>query len=360
MAVSHCQNEAGCGSGGLGPQIQQEAGFFSYTLQFIQEKVTDSMELGLRAMASEIVGPFTVALTLYVIVYGLVVLKAPQQNQLTLGEMGFRVFKGLFILMMIQSPAVFIDWIVKPLYATYNTIGATVAGTLMGTGSGGNSASGGGYLSVGALLDESMDQTWGGILPNLLNGVMGSIINFDIVWVKLPIPVFSFIKFPVPTFFGDFLFELIAAILTLTLGLFYHVAALFMLITSNLSMLIGICVSPLFICFFLFEQTKSYATAWVGTMIAMLVMPIALQIALGFTVAFSKTAIGAGGSTGSLAHCLMWFSMGAFLLSLPSLMGAFVGNYAQTANNPIADKLANPAGTIAQIVSAVKGGGGGK
>lgn len=357
MAVTHCQNEAGCAPSGLAPQIQQEAGFFSYTLQFIQQKVTDSMELGLRAMAEQIVGPYTVALTLYVIVYGLVVLKAPQQNQLTLGEMGFRVFKGVFILMMLQSPAVFIDWIVKPLYITYNTIGASVAGALMGTGSGASAGSGGGYLSVGALLDESMDQTWGGILPNLFNGIIGALINFDIVWVKLPIPVFSFIKFPVPTFFVDFIFELIAAILTLTLGLFYHVAALFLLITSNLSMLIGVCVSPLFICFFLFEQTKTYATAWVGTMIAMLVMPIALQIALGFTVAFSKSAIGGGGSTGSLAQCLMWFSMGSFLMMLPNLMGAFVGNYANTASNPIAEKLTNPVGAAAKVASMIKGGG---
>ena len=380
-----------------------DVAFFSDILGTMNELMTTVVKWAVIGSMDAVRGPLTVALVLFVTFYGIAVIKAPAQNTLTMGELGSRLLKMMFVYVFATSWPYYNEYIFIPVVDIYETLGPRILGVLIqhmpgrwqdaftnDTFTGANAATWNthathvnssvtvneaagqdyhGFTGVGPLMDYTFNRAFNTegitvVIAQIVAENWRDYNPFGFKWTEGGIPfankipllglVLKKINFPYLTLISGFapavlgtILSLFAYALQMLSALFYHLAALGILITSFFNLILVLAVSPIFICFFLFEATKSWATAWAGQLVAALLAGLGVQLALVISAGF---LLGSG-PLGAFATILLQMCLGYFILSVPDTLARMVGSLASGGQNSLT-ALANAPEKMASEAAA--------
>jgi type IV secretion system protein VirB6 len=208
---------------------------FSFLDDQFKTPLENFISSGTSGIASWVTGPLTVALTLYVVIYGFLVLRGSIPEPIM--EFAFRAMKLAIILMLVQNASNYQTYVTKVFFEDLPT---EISGAL-------NTGSAPSASAFDSLLDKgqkSANDIWAqGSWPvDILTGAAG----------------------------------LVVIVVTFIVAAIGYVVSLY----ARVALAIVLAIGPIFVALAMFQSTRRFTEAWIGQMANFVILQV-LVIAVG-------------------------------------------------------------------------------
>jgi len=190
---------------------------------------------GTSGIASWVTGPLTVALTLYVVIYGFLVLRGSIPEPIM--EFAFRAMKLAIILMLVQNASNYQTYVSKVFF---EDLPAEISGAL-------NTGSAPSASAFDSLLDKGQKSA-------------------NDIWAKG--------SWPVDILTGAA--GLVVIVMTFIVAAIGYVVSLY----ARVALAIVLAIGPIFVVLAMFQSTRRFTEAWIGQMANFVILQV-LVIAVG-------------------------------------------------------------------------------
>lgn len=208
---------------------------FSFLDDQFKAPLENFISSGTSGIASWVTGPLTVALTLYVVIYGFLVLRGSIPEPIM--EFAFRAIKLAIILMLVQNASNYQTYVTKVFFEDLPT---EISGAL-------NTGSAPSASAFDSLLDKGQKSA-------------------NDIWAKG--------SWPVDVLTGAA--GLVVIVMTFVVAAIGYVVSLY----ARVALAIVLAIGPIFVALAMFQSTRRFTEAWIGQMANFVILQV-LVIAVG-------------------------------------------------------------------------------
>ncbi|QRG06753.1 type IV secretion system protein [Xanthobacter dioxanivorans] len=208
---------------------------FSFLDDQFKAPLENFISSGTSGIASWVTGPLTVALTLYVVIYGFLVLRGSIPEPIM--EFAFRAMKLAIILMLVQNASNYQTYVTKVFFEDLPT---EISGAL-------NTGSAPSASAFDSLLDKGQKSA-------------------NDIWAKG--------SWPVDVLTGAA--GLVVIVMTFIVAAIGYVVSLY----ARVALAIVLAIGPIFVALAMFQSTRRFTEAWIGQMANFVILQV-LVIAVG-------------------------------------------------------------------------------
>lgn len=208
---------------------------FSFLDDQFKAPLENFISSGTSGIASWVTGPLTVALTLYVVIYGFLVLRGSIPEPIM--EFAFRAMKLAIILMLVQNASNYQTYVTKVFFEDLPT---EISGAL-------NTGSAPSASAFDSLLDKGQKSA-------------------NDIWAKG--------SWPVDVLTGAA--GLVVIVMTFVVAAIGYVVSLY----ARVALAIVLAIGPIFVALAMFQSTRRFTEAWIGQMANFVILQV-LVIAVG-------------------------------------------------------------------------------
>ncbi|MFG1260464.1 type IV secretion system protein [Xanthobacter flavus] len=208
---------------------------FSFLDNQFKTPLEDFISSGTSGISSWVTGPLTIALTLYVILYGFLVLRGSIPEPIM--EFAFRAMKLAIILMLVQNASNYQTYVSKVFFEDLPT---EISGAL-------NTGSAPSASAFDSLLDKGQKSA-------------------NDIWAKG--------SWPVDILTGAA--GLVVIVMTFIVAAIGYVVSLY----ARVALAIVLAIGPIFVALAMFQSTRRFTEAWIGQMANFVILQV-LVVAVG-------------------------------------------------------------------------------
>lgn len=208
---------------------------FSFLDNQFKAPLENFISSGTSGIGSWVTGPLTVALTLYVIIYGFLVLRGSIQEPIM--DFAFRAMKLAIILMLVQNASNYQTYVSKVFFEDMPT---EISGAL-------NTGSAPSASAFDSLLDKGQKSA-------------------NDIWAKS--------AWPVDILTGAA--GLVVIVVTFIVAAIGYVVSLY----ARVALAIVLAIGPIFIALAMFQSTRRFTEAWIGQLVNFVILQV-LVVAVG-------------------------------------------------------------------------------